>query len=115
MDSYVEFWKDKVDQVSYNDMLDNVTKDVIPISSPWIWPFPYQRLEVYWDGTVTVCYNDIYGELSVGNASSRSLKDCWQTGLAELREKHSTGRVHEIPTCAACPLRAYEMKKLGES
>jgi radical SAM protein with 4Fe4S-binding SPASM domain len=110
----VAFWSPLADQVSYNDMLDNVPKDVPAIPSTWACPFPYQRLEVMWDGTVTVCYNDIFGRLAVGNVHERSLAECWTEGLSELRRLHREGLAHTIETCRVCPLRMSEMVKRGE-
>jgi radical SAM protein with 4Fe4S-binding SPASM domain len=114
LDEFIIFWKDRVDQVSYNDMLDNVPKRIKPIKSSWICPFPYQRIMIMWDGTITTCYNDFYGKSAMGNIYSVSIRDCWVSSLENLRKLHIEGCAHEIEACAECPLRMNELKKRGE-
>lgn len=118
INEYIDFWKDKVDQVSYNDMepsVKTVKKKIKEIKSAWICPFPYQRLTIMWDGTITACKNDYFGKLAFGNIRNISIKDCWQDMLEELRSIHHQGRAHEIEACAECPLRMSEMIKRGEA
>jgi len=114
LDKFVAFWKDKVDQVSYNDMLDNVPNTLRPVRSSWICPFPYQRIMVMWDGTITTCYNDFFGKQAMGNINSTTIKKCWSISLESLRKLHREGRAHEIEACRECPLRMNELKKRGE-
>lgn len=114
-DAYVEFWKDRVDQVSYNDMLDNVPGHIPALQSKWVCPFPYQRLNIMWDGTVTTCYNDHYGKNALGHVSTDALADIWREGLKTLRADHREGRAHLHGACVECPLRFSEMVKLGEA
>ena len=114
INEFIAFWKDKADQVSYNEMLDNVPKKVKPVESGWICPFPYQRIMIMWDGTITTCYNDFYGKLGMGNIHSMTIKDCWVSSLENLRRLHRDKKAHEIETCAECPLRMNELKKRGK-
>lgn len=113
-DAFVEFWKERVDQVSYNDMLDNVPGRIPAVPSPWVCPFPYQRLMVMWDGTITTCYNDHYGKNAMGNVHDVSLGEVWTGRLEPLRRAHIEGRAHELAACGECPLRYREMIKRGE-
>ncbi|MCG6552995.1 MAG: NAD-dependent epimerase/dehydratase family protein [Candidatus Magnetominusculus sp. LBB02] len=115
LDEFIAFWKDKADQVSYNEMLDNVPNMIKPGQSPWICPFPYQRLMIMWDGTITACYNDHYGKLAVGNVNSVSIKEAWQELMEPLRILHREGRAHEAAACAECPTRMNEIIKRGEA
>jgi radical SAM protein with 4Fe4S-binding SPASM domain len=115
LDEYVTFWKDKVDQVSYNDMepsVDTVSKKMKTIKSTWICPFPYQRMTIMWDGTITACKNDYFGKLAFGNVNDLSIKDCWLGFVEELRKTHREGRSHEIEACVECPLRMSELAKV---
>jgi radical SAM protein with 4Fe4S-binding SPASM domain len=115
MDEFVKFWEDRVDQVSYNDMepsVDTVKKKVRSVKSPWICPFPYQRMTIMWDGTITVCKNDYFGKLAFGNVNDLSIKDCWLEFVEELRKTHREGRSHEIEACVECPLRMSELAKV---
>lgn len=113
IDKFISFWKDRVDQVSYNEMLDNVPGKIKTVRSPWICPFPYQRMTIMWDGSITFCYNDNYGKLIVGNVKKMSLKEAWKSSFNKLRRLHSNGRAHEIEACNECPLRNNEIRKLS--
>jgi len=115
MSNYVEFWEDRVDQVSYNDMepsVDAVLQRIKQVKSTWICPFPYQRMTIMWDGTVTVCKNDYNGKLALGNVNHDSLEKCWIHSLKTLREQHRKGLAHEIQACRECPLRMSELTKI---
>jgi radical SAM protein with 4Fe4S-binding SPASM domain len=114
LDEFIAFWKDKVDQVSYNEMLPNVPKSFEPIRSTWICPFPYQRLAIFWDGSVTTCYNDFFGHSVMGNVHTTSLKECWQVELEKLRRLFIEGRAHEQKACWECPLRMSEVRKRAD-
>ena len=117
MDEFIAFWKDRVDQVSYNDMepsVDTVKKKIRNVKSPWICPFPYQRMTIMWDGTLTACKNDYYGKLAMGNIDSVSIKKCWTDSLDTLRKLHKKGQTHDIEACGECPLRMSELIKRKE-
>ncbi|MFQ5713579.1 MAG: radical SAM/SPASM domain-containing protein [Candidatus Scalinduaceae bacterium] len=117
MDEFIAFWEDRVDQVSYNDMepsVDTVKKKIKSIKSSWICPFPYQRMTVMWDGTITACKNDYFGKLAFGNVKDLSIKETWNSGLERLRRLHQEGRAHEIEACGECPLRISELIKRKE-
>jgi radical SAM protein with 4Fe4S-binding SPASM domain len=115
MDEFVKFWENRVDQVSYNDMepsVDTVKKKTRIVKSPWICPFPYQRMTIMWDGTITACKNDYFGKLAFGNVNDLSIKDCWLGFIEELRITHREGRSHEIEACVECPLRMIELARV---
>lgn len=117
MEDFVNFWKDRVDQVSYNDMepaMDAVQNKVKEIKSDWICPFPYQRMTIMWDGTITVCKNDYFGKLALGNVEKDSIKEIWQNKNERIREIHRSGNTHELEACGECPLRMSELIKNGE-
>ena len=114
LDEFITFWRDKVDQVSYNEMLNNVPNGIKLLHSTWICPFPYQRLMIMWDGTVTACYNDHYGKLKLGNVHESSLQEMWNSTFENLRKGHKEGKAHEFKACAECPLRMNEIVKRGE-
>ncbi len=118
LSEYVSFWKDKVDQVSYNEMepsVDTVNNNINRVKSSWICPFPYQRMTVMWDGTLTACKNDYYGKLAMGNIDSVSIKKCWTDSLDTLRKLHKKGLAHDIDACGECPLRMSELIKRKET
>ena len=117
LSEYITFWKDKVDQVSYNEIepsVDTVNNNIKRNKSSWICPFPYQRMTVMWDGTLTACKNDYYGKLAMGNIDSVSIKKCWTDSLDILRKLHKKGQAHDIEACVECPLRMSELIKRKE-
>ncbi|WP_420266091.1 radical SAM/SPASM domain-containing protein [Candidatus Magnetominusculus dajiuhuensis] len=105
LDEFTAFWKDKVDQVSYNEMLDNTPGTISPPVSLPPCPFHYQRLTILWDGTITACPYDHYGRLAMGNVNNVSIKEAWTSLLQPLRKLHKECRAHEIQACAECPQR----------
>lgn len=117
MDEFVAFWENRVDQVSYNDMepsMDTIRKKIQRLKSSWICPFPYQRMTIMWDGTITACKNDYYGKLELGNVENVLLSECWQNRLEDLRLLHKNGRAHQVEACGECPLRMSELIKRKE-
>jgi organic radical activating enzyme len=108
IEEYVRFWSPVADQVSCNSMLDNVPGHIAVTPSPWICPFPYQRMTIMWDGVMTTCSIDNYALAAVGRFPEMTLARAWQDGLAPLRNMHLEGRAHETGACGACPLRAKE-------
>ena len=114
LDEYVSFWKDKVDQVSFNDMepsVDTIKQRTKKIIFPWICPSLYQRMTIMWDGTITACKNDYNGKLSLGNVNFMSIQKCWISSLGPLRKIHCEDRAHEVEACGECPLRMSELIK----
>lgn len=114
LEHYIDFWKDKVDQVSYNDMepsVDTVRQEIRTVKSDWICPFPYQRLTIMWDGSITACKNDYHGKLKMGNINQTTIKKCWSEPLNKIREIHLKGCSHELEACGECPLRMSELLK----
>ena len=117
LEGYISFWKDRVDQVSYNDMepsVDTVYQKISKIKSDWICPFPYQRMTIMWDGSITACKNDYYGKLKMGNIEQTTIKECWPGHLNDIRKTHLKGDSHELEACSECPLRMSELIKRGE-
>jgi len=117
LDKYIAFWKDKVDQVSYNDMepsTDTVNKEIKHVRSSWICPFPYQRMTIMWDGTITVCKNDYYGKLAMGKVGRITIHKCWTESNNHLRLLHKNGNSHKVDACTECPLRMSEIAKKKE-
>jgi len=63
----------------------------------------FDRLLIFWDGTVTVCCADIDGALSVGNIREHRIEELWRNEkFSELRRKHLQQEVDTIPICKVC-------------
>jgi radical SAM protein with 4Fe4S-binding SPASM domain len=82
---------------------------------PWACPQIFQRMAVWWDGTLLPCNHDDDGLLALGNAGEAAVASCWNSeALSGLREKHRSGNAHEVRACDGCYLRDSEILKLME-
>ena len=101
-----EFWKQHVDEVaiksaiprwdSYNNEVNSITK---PCSQLW------ERIYVWYDGTINPCDFDYKSNLNVGNLNNITIKEAWNNMLYKnLRKNHmNKNRVLHNP-CDRCPL-----------
>jgi len=98
-EDYKAFWKDKVDEVAFLDfkeMKDRRRGVVYPWACPQIW----QRMAVWWDGTILPCNHDDDALLALGNVENISIEEAWNSDrLNKLRAAHKKGAAHEIPAC----------------
>jgi len=61
---------------------------------------PFDRLLVFWDGSVTVCCADINGELCVGDIQHDRLEYIWQNSkMHRIRNLLKKKIYAEIPIC----------------
>lgn len=115
-EDYQRLFEPIVDAVAYVDYLDHTgqsnpertvvefAKKNIKFCCPQLW----QRMFIHPDGVVTPCCIDSSRELVMGNIHESSAAEIWQGDVyQQLRKQHSTGRYHEISTCARCPLAQY--------
>jgi radical SAM protein with 4Fe4S-binding SPASM domain len=111
---YVAFWTPRVDEVAYLDMKnEDGNPDHRGIIADWACPQLWQRMTITWDGKILPCVHDIYEWMSFGNVRDISIRDAWKSvGEEDYRNRHRTGRAHEIPACDRCPLRENEITKL---
>lgn len=113
-EDYKKFWSGRVDEVGYLDYKEMKVKKR-GIKYPWACPQIFQRMAVWWDGTLFPCNHDDDGLLALGNANDITVKAGWQSSfLSKLRETHKSGMAHEIPACDGCYLRDSEILKLQE-
>ena len=74
-----------------------VKADYFPCFLPW------KQMPVLSDGTVALCCDDWDGQASVGNLSTHTIREIWQSPRRqEIRALHLEGRAAEIGVCAAC-------------
>ena len=110
VDLFVDFWEDRVDYVSVTNIGATTADEkvlslslreqnrigFVPCEQLW------QRLSVFWDGTVTVCCNDFDGFLAIGKVGVESLKNLWGGDkLTRLRERHKNLNFDGL-VCAKC-------------
>jgi len=102
----IEFWKEEVDEVaiknaiprwdSYNNKTNNITK---PCSQLW------ERMYVWYDGTLNPCDFDYKSNLNVGNINNITIKEAWNNMLYKnLRKNHTNKNRGLHNPCDRCPL-----------
>ena len=119
VDAFLEFWKDRVDEVAVEDELD-YRADVLDRTelNGWACPQLYQRLIVLADGDIVPCCRAISGgtgkQIVLGNVKIMSIKEAWSGDKMQmLRSMHESGKSHEVDMCARCGLRKDMVKKVG--
>lgn len=109
---YKEFWSGRVDEVAFLDYQDMKAKKR-DIEYPWACPQIWQRMAIWWDGTILPCNHDDDGLLALGRVGEVSIKDAWQSPkLNSVRQAHKNGQAHLIDTCNGCYFRDSEIRKL---
>ncbi len=110
-EGYKKFWTDLADEVAYLDYKEMKTKKT-GVKHPWACPQIWQRMVVWWDGTILPCNHDDDGLIALGNIQSMTIKQAWHSEkLSKIRDTHKKGLVHEIPACDGCYLRDSEINK----
>ena len=114
-DNYVDYWRQYADEICFIDYKEEKDSSLrlSGVEYPWSCHQIWQRMVVWWDGSIMPCNEDDRGQLTLGNIMNRSIKSAWDSvyhGL--LREKHRMGKCHEIPVCNTCYLRDSEIKKI---
>jgi radical SAM protein with 4Fe4S-binding SPASM domain len=113
-EEYTRFWAERVEEVGFLDYKEMKRKKK-GVVYPWACPQVWQRMAVWWDGTILPCNHDDDGLLALGNLTGMTLAEAWHsTALNRIRDTHRAGRSHEIPACDGCYLRDSEIAKLKE-
>jgi radical SAM protein with 4Fe4S-binding SPASM domain len=113
-EQYKSFWSKIADEVGFLDYKEMKEKKK-GIEYPWACPQIWQRMAVWWDGTIFPCNHDDDGLLALGNIREISIKDSWQSaGLNKIRDIHRNGMAHTVSACDGCYLRDSEIAKLTE-
>lgn len=111
-EEYKRFWSGLADEVGFLDYKEMKEKKK-DICYPWACPQIWQRMGVFWDGTILPCNHDDDGLLVLGNVQENTIKKAWHSEkLNKIREIHKKGMAHEIPACNGCYLRDSEISKL---
>jgi radical SAM protein with 4Fe4S-binding SPASM domain len=113
-EQYKSFWSKIADEVGFLDYKEMKEKKK-GIRYSWACPQIWQRMAVWWDGTILPCNHDDDGLLALGNIREVSIKDLWQSAsLKKIRDTHRNGSAHTISACNGCYLRDSEIIKLME-
>jgi radical SAM protein with 4Fe4S-binding SPASM domain len=109
LDSIVQFWKKKVDDVLVRKLLS--FKGVVPRSKRYAayltedvpCPFLWERVFVDASGNVRACVSDLYNESSLGNIVDSTIAELWQSEtLNRWRHFHLRGQRALVPVCKGC-------------
>jgi radical SAM protein with 4Fe4S-binding SPASM domain len=101
-----DFWERYVDQVSiksaiprwdtYNNKINNITK---PCEQLW------ERIYIWYDGTINPCDFDYKSKLAVGNINNTTIKEAWHNlSYKNLRKNHMNNNRSLSNPCDRCPL-----------
>ena len=114
--AYKEFWALRADEVGSLDYEDINVKEGIRHS--WACPQIWQRMGIWWDGTLSPCNKDFNALLSLCNIRDMTIKEAWHCEkLNRLRQAHQNGTAFEVSTCDICQLRNSQIlmaKKRGQ-
>ena len=103
---YNKFWSQLVDHVALGDLQerwDTYNNDVLPEEKLMTCGDLFERMYVWWDGTVNPCDVDYKSTLSVGNIKFNSIKEIWNgPAYSNLRKKHLNGSRSDYKVCAQC-------------
>ena len=112
---YAKFWKERADEVAFLDYKEMKGKKK-GMKYLWACPQLWQRMAIWWDGTILPCNHDDDALLSLGNIRDMTIAEAWHSEkLTKIREKHRNALAHEIPACDGCYLRDSEiLKKIGD-
>ncbi len=111
---YRAFWAKIADEVVYLDYKEMKERKK-GLSFQWACPQLWQRMQVWWDGTIVPCNHDDEAGLNLGNIKDTKIATAWNSALLnKIRDKHKNGLAHEIPSCDGCYLRDSEIRKIME-
>lgn len=115
LNEYKNFWKEKgVDEVAYLD-LEQEPLENENLSYPWACPQLWQRMSIWYDGTILPCVHDTYGLMKIGNAKDLEIASVWKNEQEIFyRNMHRKGQGEKLRSCEICPLRAGQVRKLKE-
>ena len=113
---YIDFWSSTADEIcviDYKDEKHGNSKRLIDFPYKWVCPQLFQRMVVWWDGSILPCNEDDKGKLILGNVSEMTVAEAWNSEKINfLRKTHKDGNAHKINACNGCYLRDSEIKKL---
>lgn len=113
LDAYAAFWQPYADEIAYLDYKEMKERRRGMVCQ-WACPQLWQRMAIWWDGTVVPCNHDDDARLALGNAGTHTLHELWHgETLQRVRQQHRDGLAHTVPACDGCYLRDSEISKDG--
>ena len=113
LEQYKNFWMEKgVDEIAYLD-LEKEPENNEDLSYPWVCPQLWQRMTIWYDGTLLPCVHDTYGIMRIGNVSEINIADAWHSTVENgYRLIHQSGYGETLYSCRICPLRAGQVRRI---
>lgn len=109
---YRSFWSERADEVCILDYKEMKEKRA-GVKFDWACPQIWQRMAVWWDGTILPCNHDDDGLMALGNVKDVAMEDAWRCKKIDgIRDMHKKGMAHKVPACDGCYLRDSEILKL---
>ena len=110
VDSFVKYWRPKVDFVMVRNLCDVVglvdikkdrKKEVLPKRYPC--PQFWKRVTINHNGDLRYCVEDWRNKTVIANVMDKSIKDIWQGPEYEkLRGLHLRGQYEKVKLCSEC-------------
>lgn len=114
---FIKKWEKIVDEVCISQIHDWSNKKQIDINnsinnyvqfskSPC--RLPFTEMLINWDGTVSLCCQDIDGEVILGNVNTESISTIWQNKkYQKIRKSHLDLKTDNLKLCQNCKLRTF--------
>lgn len=100
--SSIHDWSAKKEGLANFDYQNYISFSKVPCR------LPFTEMLINWDGTISLCCQDVEGEVVVGDAKKNSLKSIWQgKKLNQIRERHLSLNVNSLPLCQNCKVRTF--------
>jgi radical SAM protein with 4Fe4S-binding SPASM domain len=109
-EQYVQHWRGVVDHARLGGKIseswaeykrDGKTRTPRQRTCFMLW----DRMTIFWNGDVTICGEDVDGELVYGNLNNSSIYELWHSEpLSAIKQIHKEKRFEEIPQCSNCDL-----------
>ena len=115
MGEYAKFWSRIADEVCYIDYKEESKRHLLGQMKdiPWACHQLWQRMVIWWDGTILPCNEDDKGKLALGNISDMTIEKAWNSEkLNDLRKLHKEGHSGDSNACKRCYLRDSEIRKV---
>jgi len=108
-DAFIEFWQEYVDIVrvytehSSDGNMGSVDNSSINNNQRKPCMKVYTDIVIYWDGTVALCNHDWDNKMHIGNVTSASIYDIWNSNeYEEIRNMHESGSFNDSLVCKNC-------------
>lgn len=77
---------------------------------------PFEQLVIRPDGKISLCGNDAYGQVTLGDATRQSLTEIWNgEEYRRLRTELSAEGRRNLPVCSTCDVHTFSPEMLFES